>query len=47
MVITFRVICPQTLGFYIFFQFFRVCIHTLDILDTQLLLTYTMIGLGV
>ena len=38
MVITLRVICPQNQGFYFFFIFFRVGIHALEILDTQLLL---------
>ena len=47
MVITLRVICPQNQGFLIFFHFFRVAIHALEILDTPLLLNYTMIGYGV
>ena len=46
MVITLRVICPQNQGF-LFFSFFRVAIHALEILDTPLLLNYTMIGYGV
>ena len=43
MVIILRVICPQNQGF-LFFSFFRVGIHALEILDTSLLLGYTMIG---
>ena len=48
MIMSFRVICPHNRGFFfIFFQFFKVGIHALDILDTQLLLSYRMIGHGV
>ena len=47
MVITSRVICPQNQGFFFFFFFLRVGIHALEILDTSLLLGYTMIGHGV
>ena len=45
MVITLRVICPQKQGF-LFFHFL-VAIHALEILDTPLLLNYTIIGHGV
>ena len=41
-----RVICPQNQGIF-FFLIFRVGIHALEILDTPLLLNYTMIGHGV
>ena len=46
MVITLRVICPQDQGF-LFFKTFRVGIHALEILDTPLLLSYTMVNHGV
>ena len=38
---------PANLGILYFFHFYIVGIHALDFLDTQLLLTYTMIGHGV
>ena len=44
MVITLRVICPQNQGFFWFFQKFWLGIHALEILDTALLLGYTMIA---
>ena len=47
MVITYKVICPQNQRFLFFFHFLRVGIHALEILDTSLLLGYTMIGHGV
>ena len=42
MVIILRVICPQNQAF--FFQNFRVGLHALEILDTAMLLGYTMIA---
>ena len=48
MVITYGVICPQNQHFFFyFFHFLRVGIHALEILDTSLLLGYTLIGHGV
>ena len=44
MVITLRVICPQNQDF---FQFFSVGINALEILNIPLLLSYTIIVLGV
>ena len=44
MVIILRVICPQNQGFIYFFQNFRVVLHALEILDTSLILGYTMIA---
>ena len=43
MAIILRVICPQNQGFF-FFQNFRVGLHALEILDTSLILGYTMIA---
>ena len=43
MAIILRVICPQNQGFLIFFNF-RVGLHALEILDTPLILGYTMIA---
>ena len=38
---------PAKSAIFIFFIFLRVGIHAFDILDTSLLLGYTMIGHGV
>ena len=43
MAIILSVICPQNQGSF-FFQNFRVVLHALEILDTSLLLGYTMIA---
>ena len=40
----FKSYLPAKTGIFIFFNFFRVGIHALEILDTPLLLNYTMIG---
>ena len=47
MAIILRVIYPQNQGFFYFFQNVRVGLHALEILDTSLLLGYTMIAHGV
>ena len=44
MVIILRVICAQNQDFFLFYQNFRVGLHALDILDTALLLGYTMVA---
>ena len=38
---------PAKPAIFIFFHFLRVGLHALEILDTSLLLGYTMIGHGV
>ena len=47
MAIILRVVCPQNQGFfyfYFFFQNLRVGLDALEILDTSLILGYTMIA---
>ena len=44
MAIILRVVCPQNQGFFYFFQNLRVGLHALEILDTSLILGYTMIA---
>ena len=44
MAIILRVICPQKRGILLFFQNFRVGLHALEILDTSLIVGYTMIA---
>ena len=45
MMIILRVICPQNQDFFFdFFSNFRVGLHALEILDTALLLGFTMIA---
>ena len=43
----FKSYLPAKQAIFIFFIFLRVGIHALEILDTSLLLGYTMIGHGV
>ena len=44
MAIILRVVCPQNQGLFYFFQNLRVGLHALEILDTSLILGYTMIA---
>ena len=44
MAIILRVICPQIQGFFYFFHNFKVGLHAFEILDTSLILGYTMIA---
>ena len=44
MAIILRVICPQNQRFFYFFQNLRVGILALEILDTSLILGYTIIA---
>ena len=44
MAIILRVVCPQNQGFFYFCQNLRVGLHALEILDTSLILGYTMIA---
>ena len=43
----FKSYLPAKTAIFIFFHFLRVGTHALEILDTSLLLGYTMIGHGV
>ena len=44
MAIILRVICPQNQGFFYVFQNIKSGLHALEILDTSLILGYTMIA---
>ena len=44
MAIILIVICRQNQGFFYYFQNFRVGLHALEILNTPLILGYTMIA---